>query len=52
MLALKKLNKDNYIILKVYRLIALLNTIEKLLELVIAYRLIKLAEANNLLLET
>jgi len=51
-LALRKLNKDNYIILKAYRLIALLNSIKKLLELIIVYRLIKLAEANSLLLET
>jgi len=52
MLALRKLNKDDYTVPKLYRPIALLNTIRKLLELVIAYRLIDLAETNNLLLET
>ena len=52
MLALRKPNKDDYTVLKSYRLIALLNIIKKLLELVIAYRLMDLAETNNLLLET
>jgi len=49
MLAYRKLDKDDYIVPKSYRLVALLNTIRKLLELVMMYRIIELAETHNLL---
>ena len=49
MLALRKSNKNDYIIPKTYKSIALLNIMRKILELVIAKRLTRLAEINNLL---
>ena len=52
MLAYKKLDKDNYIVPKSYRLVALLNIIGKLLELVMTYRIIELAETYSLLLDS
>jgi len=52
MLALRKSNKNDYIIPKTYKSIALLNIMRKILELVIAKRLTRLAEINNLLSST
>ena len=46
---LRKFKKNDYIDLKAYRLIALLNTIEKALKLVVARKLIDVAKANYLL---
>ena len=51
-LALRKPNKGDYTTPKSYRPIALLNTIGKIFELVIARRLSKLTEINSLLPET
>ena len=51
-LALRKPNKEDYTIPKAYRPIALLNTMGKILELVMARKLSQLAEENNLLPET
>jgi hypothetical protein len=48
-LALRKPNKEDYTIPKAYRPIALLNTMGKILELVMARKLSQLAEENNLL---
>ena len=47
---LKKLNKLNYINLKTYRLIALLNTLEKILKNIIIKKLKTLIKKFNLLL--
>ncbi|KAF1828424.1 hypothetical protein BDW02DRAFT_512333, partial [Decorospora gaudefroyi] len=41
---LRKLGKDNYIVLKSYRLIALINTISKIIDIAIARRLSYLAK--------
>jgi hypothetical protein len=49
-LALQKPNKEDYTIVRAYRPIALLNTIGKLLELIISYKLSLLAESKALLL--
>jgi hypothetical protein len=49
---LKKPNKDDYILIEVYRPIALLNSIGKILELVMARKLSELIENNDLLPET
>jgi hypothetical protein len=49
MLILKKLNKSDYLLLKVYHLIALLNLIRKILEHIIIKKLLALAKANQLL---
>ena len=46
---LRKPKKNDYTNLKAYRLIALLNTIEKALKLVVARKLIDVAKANHLL---
>ncbi len=51
-LALRKPGKDDYTTPKAYRPIALLNTMGKLLELVIGRRLSELAETNGLLPDT
>lgn len=51
-LILRKPNKADYTSTKAYRPIALLNTMGKLLEIVIARRLTELAETNRLLPET
>ena len=51
-LALRKLGKADYIIPKAYRLIALLNTLGKLLKFILARRLLTLVEAYRLLLNT
>ena len=46
---LRKLKKNDYIDLKAYRLIVLLNTIKKALELVVIKKLTDVAKANYLL---
>ena len=46
---LHKLNKENYIVLKTYKLIALLNTLSKALEKLIVIKLIAVAEKYKLL---
>jgi exonuclease III len=51
-LALRKPGKDDYTTPKAYRPIALLNTMGKLLELVMGRRLSELAETNGLLPDT
>ena len=48
-IVLRKPKKNDYTDLKAYRLIALLNTIEKALELVVVRKLTDVAEANYLL---
>jgi hypothetical protein len=49
---LKKLEKSNYTNLLAYRLIALLNTLEKVLEAVILNRIKFITKIYNLLLDT
>ena len=49
---LKKSGKSDYINLSVYRPIALLNTLEKVLEAVILNRIKFIAEAHDLLSDT
>jgi Reverse transcriptase (RNA-dependent DNA polymerase) len=51
-LALRKPNKEDYTVIGAYRPIALLNTMGKLLELVMACKLSLLIENNSILLET
>ncbi len=51
-IALKKSNKSNYTDFKTYRLIALLNTIDKALESIIARRISTLAETHEMLFAT
>jgi retron-type reverse transcriptase len=51
-LALRKPNKDDYTLVGAYRPIALLNSMGKILELVMSRKLSKLAENNDLLPET
>ena len=46
---LRKLKKNDYTDLKAYRLIALLNIIEKALKLVVARKLTDVTKANHLL---
>ncbi|KAK1995644.1 hypothetical protein LX36DRAFT_581968, partial [Colletotrichum falcatum] len=46
-----KLGKDNYITPKVYRLIALLNTIKKVIDIIIVERLSYIAKIYKLLLK-
>jgi len=48
---LRKLNKKNYIQLKVYKLITLLNTLNKALKLIITIKLNYLIKFNALLLK-
>ena len=48
---LYKFNKKNYIILKMYKLIILLNILKKVLEKLVALRLIVITEKYNLLLK-
>jgi predicted RNA binding protein with dsRBD fold (UPF0201 family) len=49
---LKKSNKSNYIDFKIYRFIALLNTIDKTFEFIIARRINKFAEIHEMLFAT
>ena len=49
---LKKSGKSDYINLLAYRSIALLNTLEKVLEAVISNRIKFIAETHDLLLDT
>ena len=46
---LRKLKKNDYIDLKAYRLIALLNTIKKALKLVVVRKLTDVTKTNHLL---
>jgi len=50
--ALRKADKDNYTLADNYRPIALLNILKKVLEAVIAEKIINAAEAHNLLSRT
>jgi hypothetical protein len=52
MMMLKKLGKSDYTNPSVYRLIALLNTLGKVLEVVILNRIKFITKAHNLLLDT
>jgi hypothetical protein len=49
---LKKLEKSNYINLLAYRLITLLNTLEKVLEVVILNKIKFITKTYDLLLDT
>ncbi|KAK1993401.1 hypothetical protein LX36DRAFT_586437, partial [Colletotrichum falcatum] len=49
---LKKLSKNNYIVPKVYRLIALLNIVNKIIDTIIVKRLSYLIEIYRLLLNS
>jgi hypothetical protein len=49
---LKKLRKSNYTNLLVYKLITLLNTLEKVLEVIILNRIKFITKVYNLLLDT
>jgi hypothetical protein len=51
-ITIKKLEKDDYIVLKAYRLIALLNTLSKLLESIIDKKIFYLTKTHRLLLDT
>jgi hypothetical protein len=51
-ITIKKLKKDNYIVLKAYRLISLLNTLSKSLELIIDRKIFYLTKTHRLLLDT
>ena len=46
---LKKMRKSDYIFLKVYRLIALLNTMSKILKSIMINKITELAKKNSLL---
>ena len=48
---LYKLNKKNYTVLKMYKLVTLLNILRKVLEKLIALRLIVITKKYNLLLK-
>ncbi|KAK1474280.1 zinc knuckle, partial [Colletotrichum tamarilloi] len=49
---LRKLGKDNYIVLKVYRPIALLNTVGKIIDIIIIKRLSYFTKIYGLLLNS
>jgi hypothetical protein len=51
-ITIKKLEKNNYIVLKIYKLIILLNTLSKSLELIINRKIFYLTKTHRLLLET
>jgi hypothetical protein len=51
-ITIKKLEKDNYIVLKAYRLIALLNTLSKSFESIINKKIFYLTKTYRLLLDT
>jgi hypothetical protein len=51
-IVLKKLNKNNYIDFKTYRLITLLNTMKKILESIIARRINTFAKTHKMLFVT
>ncbi|KAI3528548.1 zinc knuckle, partial [Colletotrichum filicis] len=50
-IVLKKLSKDNYIVPKVYRLIALLNIVSKIINIIIVRRLSYFIKIYKLLLK-
>jgi hypothetical protein len=51
-ITIKKLEKNNYIVFKAYRLIALFNTLSKSLELIIDKKIFYLTKIHQLLLDT
>jgi hypothetical protein len=51
-ITIKKLEKGDYIVLKVYRLIALLNTLGKTLKSIMSRKIFYLAKIYRLLLDT
>jgi hypothetical protein len=51
-ITIKKLEKDDYIILKIYRFIALLNTLNKFLKSIIDKKIFYLTKTHRLLLDT
>jgi hypothetical protein len=51
-ITIKKLEKDDYIVLKVYRLIILLNTLDKTLKLIMSRKIFYLTKIYRLLLNT
>jgi hypothetical protein len=51
-LTLRKPNKEDYTLIEIYRLITLLNSIRKLLKLIMFYKLSELVKSNNFLPET
>jgi hypothetical protein len=52
MITIKKLEKDDYIVFKAYRLITLLNTLNKSLESIISRKIFYLTKTYRLLLDT
>jgi hypothetical protein len=51
-ITIKKLEKDDYIVLKIYRLIVLLNTLDKFLKSIIGRKIFYLTKTHRLLLDT
>jgi hypothetical protein len=51
-ITIKKLEKDDYIVFKVYRLIVLLNTLSKTLKLIMSRKIFYLTKTHRLLLDT
>jgi hypothetical protein len=51
-ITIKKLEKNNYIVLKVYRFIILLNTLNKSLKLIIDRKIFYLTKTHRLFLDT
>jgi hypothetical protein len=51
-ITIKKLEKDDYIVLKVYRIITLLNTLDKTLKLIMSRKIFYLTKIYRLLLDT
>jgi hypothetical protein len=51
-ITIKKLEKNNYIVLKVYRLIILFNTLDKFLKSIIDRKIFYLTKTHQLLLDT
>jgi hypothetical protein len=51
-ITIKKLEKDDYIVLKIYRLIALLNTLDKFLKSIIDRKIFYLTKTHRLLFDT
>jgi hypothetical protein len=51
-ITIKKLEKDDYIVFKIYRLIVLLNTIDKSLKSIIDRKIFYLTKIHRLLLDT
>jgi hypothetical protein len=51
-ITIKKLEKDDYIVLKIYRIIALLNTLDKFLKSIMNRKIFYLTKTHRLLLDT